>query len=295
MVAALLRWTVSAVLVGLASHALARSDAEVEGLQMPAWIVRDSERTALRVGMQLRDRDQIKTGAASRVLLRMGDGSTVKLGENARFSLDGMRQQTQRQGNLFRASLNVIEGAFRFTTQAVYRFRGRREVDVHFVTATAGIRGTDLWGKSGSDQEIVCLIEGKITLARTGRPPLAMGDAGTVYRARRDAAPGRVEPVDPAELARWAAETEIAAGGGAVRKGGAWKLYLLETSSRSSARAAADRLRGDGFYVQLETAATSQAALYRVYVGGFPDSAEARALASRLRGRPEVAETTISK
>ena len=45
------------------------------------------------------------------------------------------------------ASLDVLSGAFRFTTQALTKFRGERDVKVRIVKITAGIRGTDLWGK----------------------------------------------------------------------------------------------------------------------------------------------------
>jgi hypothetical protein len=65
-------------------------DAEVEALQMPAWLVRDGQRTPLAHGVRLRNGDRIDTGAGSRVLLRLPDGSMVKLGEKARFSLDGV-------------------------------------------------------------------------------------------------------------------------------------------------------------------------------------------------------------
>jgi hypothetical protein len=39
---------------------------------------------------------------------------------------------------IFKATLSVIEGAFRFTTAAIYKFNGRREINVRFRTVTAG-------------------------------------------------------------------------------------------------------------------------------------------------------------
>ena len=35
-------------------------------------------------------------------------------------------------------------------------------MSIRVATVTAGIRGTDLWGKSAADRQIVCLIEGRI-------------------------------------------------------------------------------------------------------------------------------------
>jgi hypothetical protein len=47
--------------------------------------------------------------------------------------------------NVFRAALTVLAGAFRFTTDALDN--RKRDVAVKAKLVTAGIRGTDLWGK----------------------------------------------------------------------------------------------------------------------------------------------------
>jgi hypothetical protein len=72
---------------------------------MPAWLIRGGKREPLAIGAQLRNGDQINTGTGSRALLRMRDGGTVKLGENARFSLDGMAQKADGGTSLFTASM----------------------------------------------------------------------------------------------------------------------------------------------------------------------------------------------
>ena len=40
-----------------------------------------------------------------------------------------------------------------------------RDVRVKVNAVTAGIRGTDVWGKSESDRDIVCLLEGRIDVS----------------------------------------------------------------------------------------------------------------------------------
>ena len=287
-------WLAAAALLSMASTmALAVPDAEVEGLQMPGWVMRDGKRIPLSAGTQLRNRDEVLTGAGSRALLRMADGSTVKLGENARFQLDEMRQQSGGS-NVFKASLSVIEGAFRFTTEALYKFRGRREVDVRFSNVTAGIRGTDLWGKSAADRDIVCLIEGKIVVTRHGDAPITMQDAKTVYQAPKATAPGPVVPVDPNQLGRWAAETEIEKGAGAARKGGKWKVYVARAASRSEGEAAVERLWTGGYAAQVSTVSEDGKTVYWVHIDDLPDRTEARALATRLKGQMGITQTSIS-
>jgi hypothetical protein len=50
------------------------------------------------------------------------------------------------------------------------------------VTITAGIRGTDLWGKADATRDIVCLIEGRITVERE-RDRFVMDQPKRLYRA----------------------------------------------------------------------------------------------------------------
>src|SRR4051812_9075080 len=142
-------------LVAFAQRGAVAAPAIIEAVQYPAWIEREGKPSIPAMpGMPLQDRDQVHTGASSRVLLRMPEGSSVKLGENARYRIDVQ----QRQANVYLATMNVLEGAFRFSTDFFGHYRGRREVHINFPTVTAGIRGTDVWGKSAPDREIVCLI-----------------------------------------------------------------------------------------------------------------------------------------
>src|SRR6266852_9600639 len=109
--------------------------AMVETVQMPAWVERGGASQPLMPGMELKDNDEVRTGAGSRLLLRTADGSAVKLGEKGSLFLDGMRMR----GNVFEAAMKVAEGAFRFTTEVFAPFRGKRDVSITIRTVTAGI------------------------------------------------------------------------------------------------------------------------------------------------------------
>ena len=50
----------------------------------------------------------------------MGEGSTVKLGENAKVTIERVENR-----GIFRAALNVLGGAFRFTTDALRKSNPR--------------------------------------------------------------------------------------------------------------------------------------------------------------------------
>jgi hypothetical protein len=139
----------AAALLALATTQVAAAPAAVvEGVQMPAWLERTvtggTRRIPLSPGLELRGGDEVRTGAGSRLYIKLAEGSLVKLGENASLRILDLAPD---RGGFFRAALNVLEGAFRFTTDVLAKER-RRDVSIRVATVTAGIRGTDLWGKS---------------------------------------------------------------------------------------------------------------------------------------------------
>ena len=283
------RTIVSALALALASMcALAAPGAVVEGVQMPAWVERGGVRQPLAAGMELRESDKITTGQNSRLLLRLAEGSQVKLGENAQLSLDRLSQRQDNRQTLLQAALDVARGAFRFTTDVKAKLISRREVDIRVSTVTAGIRGTDLWGKSGSDRDIVCLIEGRISVQREAEQPVAMGQALQFYIAPK--AQGRADPAQRAQLAavdqnqlmQWAAETEIAAGQGAARLGGKWKVVAISSPDQAGALAVYDKLRAEGYAAEIRPRGAGDQRAYDVRIGGLPSKAEAESLGARL-------------
>jgi cell division septation protein DedD len=268
-------------------------DAEVESVQMPAWIERSGQRSPLEAGGQLRNGDRILTGHGARALLRLGEGSMVKLGENASFQLSNLQRPGTKSG-VFKATLSVLEGAFRFTTAAVYKFSARREVDVRFRTVTAGIRGTDLWGKSLIDRDIVCLIEGNITVHRSGEGEVRMQQPQTVYQAPVSSAPAAVTPVDPAQLAAWAAETEITPGAGAASKNGRWSVFLGSAPHGDDLAELFSRVAEAGYPARITKLLAEGKPVYWLYLGSLPDRAEAHVLAERLKLEFQLPSVSIA-
>jgi len=268
------------LLMVAAGFSHAAPDAVVEGIQLPAWVTRDGKREPLAVGIALKSNDEVSTGANSRLLLRLGDGSVVKLGENGRLQLAALVQR--RQQGFLAATLKVIEGAFRFTTGAVLRSRSTRDITVQFPTVTAGIRGTDIWGKNLGDKEVLVLIEGRVTVSRGSDKPVDMKEPLTYLQAPRGGA-ATVEAVPMELLKVWAAETEIADGQGAVRRNGRWKLYLGSFQKQLEALVVYDSLRRDGYPVRIQPQQADGAQLYRVRLAGFSTEQEANALGARLK------------
>jgi len=283
------------ILLGMLAGLAAAAEVMVEAVQSPAWVERGGTREPLAVGMPLRNGDRIASGADGRILLRLAEGSAVKLGEQAQLSIDKLALRREPSGSIATAALDVLKGAFRFTTPLVSRFKGRREVDVRIATVTAGIRGTDLWGKAADDRDIVCLIEGKISVQRQGEAQFTMDQPLSFYIAPRNQPALPIAPVQKAQLDQWATETEIAPGRGGARRGGRWNVYVAEVDDQAGALKAYDALRAAGFPAQIRPVGTGGKLVYRVRVGNLDSQADAEQMASRVRAVPGLGEVRVGR
>lgn len=226
----------------------------VEGVVSPAWVERAGKREPLTVGMQLSDKDRITTGERARVMLRMAEGSAVKMGENATLALDNLTEKKNAQGDaVVGGSLDVVKGAFRFTTGVFGKPRAARDVNVKIATITAGIRGTDVWGRSQDDQDVVCLLEGRITVAHA-RKEFVMDQPLQFFIAPRNAPPKPVGVVDKKQIDEWSEETEIREGQGATRAGGKLRVEIARFADQYQASELQARLRAEGYPAVIDPA-----------------------------------------
>ena len=255
----------------------------VEGVVSPAWVERagSPQRVPLEIGMALNDRDRIQTGPGSRALLRLADGSAVKLGEDAVLALDGLSdRQGERARKIVTASLDVVRGAFRFTTDVFSKRQSDRNVRIRVSTVTAGIRGTDLWGKSDAQRDLVCLIEGRISVSHAQTGEFTMSDPLAFFIAPRQAAPLPVGKVDPQQLQQWATETELDAASGGARRGGRLSVLASVHPDQQAALRDYDTLRGAGFPAVLQPV---KGAEYRVRIVNLPSRRDAEAVVEKLK------------
>jgi cell division septation protein DedD len=288
MKALLQRFILSVALLAACCPGFAQVAATVEGVQMPAWVERNGVRQPIVPGMELRAGDQVVSGADARVLVRLAEGSIVKLGENGQLRFTELSPTRE----LFKAALNVLEGAFRFTTELAAKNR-KRDVTVRAAQVTAGIRGTDFWGRSRAGNEIVCLIEGEIEVAADGEQPVAMNQPLQFYR-RLDSKTQPIGIVEKKQLEQWAAETDVQAGKGAARRGGRFSVLLASAEEQNSALALYDELRNAGYPAEIWPVKQDNRVAYVVRIRQLPSRVEANALAGKLRGKFGIAEPKVS-
>ena len=272
----------AAALLATAVHA--QPSAVVEAVQYPAWLERGGNTVPLTPGTQLQSNDKVQTGGNARVQVKMAEGSTVKLGENAKITIERVENK-----GVFRAALSVLGGAFRFTTDAL-RKSNPRDVTIKVKNVTAGIRGTDLWGKSTDERDLVCLLEGKISVGAEGHPTVTLDTPLDFYQKPRDGAP-QVAKVDQKQIEEWAAETEIAKDGAAARSGGGWRVVAATFVKRDEALVLNRRLRGAGYPATVASGAKG----FEVQVAGLASENDARALMANLRKVAGVSLPSVSE
>lgn len=267
-------------LAGMTSVAAAAPEAVVEVVQAPAWVERGEARLPLRPGMALENRDRVVTGSGARAVVQLADGSAVKLGENA---LVGVNALGRREGGVFTAALDVAKGAFRLTTDIFRKHLSTRAINVRVGTVTAGIRGTDLWGKSSGERDFICLLEGRIAVSHPQGESAELSEPYQFYGADAGQAPGPVAVADRVQVAKWALETELVDGVGMQRAGGRWAVRLATLDTEAAALELYDRAAAAGYGVRILPRRGERGGYrYEVRLAQIPDEAEARRLAGRL-------------
>jgi len=262
------------------SASAADGDTAVSAVQLPAWVERAGRVVPVRPGFTLEPGDVLITGAKGRVHVDTPDGSIVKLGSNGRIGMDTLRVRADTDGqSLFEGALNVVKGAFRFTTRLAGR-ASRRDVRVRVGVVTAGVRGTDIWGKSDDEKDLICLLEGKIAIASDNAPEQTMDQALTFYVVPKGQAPKPIVPVDPDKVVNeWAPQTEMAPDAPTLNADGDYMVIALSQTSAEGAEFIAGKVAEAGFPAEVDTA---DGRYFRVTLRYFATLAEANQAAASL-------------
>lgn len=257
---------------------LAAAPATVEAVQSPAWRDRGGITVPLAAGMELQSGDVLRTGSGARAYLMLAEGSRVKLGEAAQFTF---HTDSVRPEKSFRGALDVVAGAFRFTTARLKKALPR-DVAIRVGTATIGIRGTDIWGKTDKDGDLVALLEGRIEIMHAGQTT-ELAQPMTYFDAPTGKAAG-VKPLDLETFVRLARQTEIMVGDGAARAKGKWRVLAATAASEEAALELYDRIREAGFAARIRPRAAEGGGWnYELRLGGYSSAAEAEVAAARLK------------
>lgn len=269
----IIRYGLQVLLLLLPLASAAQSGAIVEGMQQPVWVQRGQLRLSLHPGQVLSAGDRVLTGSTGKLVLRLGEGSRVKLGVNADFSLDKLESETAE--DVFVGFFRMVTGAFRFVTAEATKHRTRNVQIALGATATIGIRGTDVWGKVAEDGNFVVLLEGAVEISRAGEQILAMNKPMTIFDAPQGQAAKPVVAVDPLKLAQWALETELDQHQGILSENGVYSVYLYSSVNRQYAEKRSHFLQKEGYAADIHAVEINDVTHYRVGVTGFVSQEDA--------------------
>ena len=259
--------------------------ASVELVQLSATVERGKLLVPLGPGTELRQGDRLNTGAQSRLLVKLADGSYLSIGEKASLFFDRM----QVRDGIFDAALFVAEGAFRFSSGRVGAFVGKREVSVAVNNVATAIRGTDFWARSSPESDIVCVIEGRVEVAPPGEKPFMLEEPLTYYMLEGNVS----HPVATASLEQfreWAAQTAEQEGRGIATRGGRWKITVASPKKFGDAFGLYDALRRAGHFAEIVPAKAGEERVYTVRLANFETEKDARAVVESLKGNAALAK-----
>ena len=255
-------------------------NALVDAVQAPAWVERGERRLPLAPGMQLENRDRLLTGRGGRAIVQLADGSAVKFGENVSVAVNAMKEG---ENGVFTAALDVARGAFRLTTDRLRKERSQRAINIRAGSVTIGVRGTDVWGRSSVEKDLVCLLEGRISASHPLGEPAELSEPLQFYSADKGQAPGAVATVDSGQLASWALETELQPGAGTQQSGGRWALSFGRLD-KDGALTLHDQLSAAGYAGRIRPVRVPGGYLYELRLEQLVTEREAHSLAEKLAG-----------
>jgi len=260
----------------------------VDAVQMPAWTETDGKRQPLGPGDSVSTAGTIETGMAAGLVLRMPEGSLVRLGEKTQLQVLKFEVKDTEGQIAMRSDLKLLEGFFRFATSSVAKVLGQREVTVGLRTATIGIRGTDFWSMTDEKHDATCLFEGKVDLQTRDQGGLTL-DKPTAFWARFFDQPVKaVGNATPDELQKFLKSTEVQPGQGVAVVGGRWRVVAATLSSGASAGILQRSLRDAGYPALLKTKTLSGKEMHEVRINDLGTRDDAAAILKKIEGMDGV-------
>ena len=253
----------------------------ITAVRSPAWLVHAEVTAPIIPGMLVGNGDTLRTAAGGRVYLDLPEHSRVKLGENTEFVTPSMVMAHDQQGSMFKGVLHILKGVFRFTTSLVGKSE-HREVSIQVGTATIGVRGTDVWGRAGIDGSLVALLEGHISMDMPGHPGMSMDQPMHYMMMPNGGAMQMNVPVTQANVADWAAQTDVAPGSGVLTGDGRWILALISSTSVADTTRLMKRLAEAGYPAEDTVVMVQGKSWHRLVIRQAASYQDAKVLGDRI-------------
>jgi len=278
----LLAWS----LLVAAVHAYAATGV-VEGVRMPIWVEQDGAISALAPGARLRTTDAVVTGEGGRLLLKLDDGSLVRLGENAKLVLDDLKSG---QGTAHTA-ISVKQGSFRFKSGGA-----KKTVNVMAGSLSASSGRLDIWGNVGEERDVLALLaKGRVKVEHDNGSNAVLARANTFVDTLDGGTLSPVTKVAASDYRRWIAQTDLQTGKGVATRKGRWIVDLGAFRERAEAAAIAQDVAKEGYAVVAVPANVQGKTYWRPQISRFKTSNDAAVVAEQLRNQFDTLSITTRR
>jgi hypothetical protein len=251
----------------------------IEAVQLPAQVERLGQRRAAEPGAVLRAGDKAVTAAGSRMLLRLSDRSSIRLGEATEFLIQSLEREPEGGASHLRTGLKLITGVFRYATDYSSKALGHKTgLKLELATATVGIRGTDFWAMTDADHDAVCVFEGHVAVERGSKPTIDLQKPGAFWVTFTNQPEKPAGQATPDQLAKFIGQAEMQPGQGVLLQGGPWRLVAASGASGTDAGALRDRLQAAGYPARV----VPQGKGFEVRINQFATEQDAQTILARL-------------
>jgi hypothetical protein len=265
----------------------AQAPTVVEAVQLPAWVERHGQRRPAQPGIQLRATDKAVTAEQARMLLRLPDRSTVKLGEATELVIEDMtvsRQGVARPQQIH-SSLRLVTGVFRYATDLASKLAGnQRQLNLKLATATVGIRGTDFWSMTDAKHDAVCVFEGQVAVLRDVQSEIQLSRPGAFWVTFTGQPERPAGQATPEQLLKFIGQAELSPGSGVLIQGGRWRAVLGLLPNAARAGSLRDQLATAGYPADV----LPKDGRFEVRINQFASEQDARAVVQRLNALPDL-------
>lgn len=158
-------------------------------------IVRDTQTFSASTGMALLEKDVLSTGESAQVQMRFKDDTIVSLGKNASFSIDAYLNDAVAP----QAKFGIAQGTFGVITGKIGKV-APQNFSIQTRTATIGIRGTHIRGRTGSGGDMIACLRGKIRVTSLGTGASEDVPAGSFTRVPPGQDPTSPEGITPQSM-----------------------------------------------------------------------------------------------
>ena len=308
------------LLLSLVASPLVYADsAYVVAVRMPAWGEHDGVKTALVTGSRLENSDSVSTGSGGRILLKLEDETSIKLGENSKLVLDNL-SSAHGTNSSYRAAISVPNGTIRVITKPLYQPSAsekdnkkhsknkkksvkskapridlrQHELNIHAGSVTAVTAGIDVVGKAGDERDVIALLKGgSVDVSHDDASRAVLSRSGSFVEALKPGSLNAPSKIGAHDISSLKAATDLIAGRGITSSNGRWKVSVGTYRDLSEAESWQGKLGEEGYAAEVANTAIGGKTYARLQIPQLKSRQDAAVVAEKVRQQFDLDKVSV--